>query len=248
MAGLNPRARSRLSLRSGASDGTHPLIIHRSHRILAALAVLGLWAAGIGPGRGAPAASPSDSFQTGAPFAFLIDAETGTVLFDKNGDGLMAPASTAKIMTAEIVFHEIKAGRLKLDDMFVVSENAWRTAGVVRRLVDVRGAQQPHPGRGPDPRPRDPVGHDAAIALAEGISGSEDNFANLMNGRAAEIGMTRSHFTNPWGRGDPAQKVTPRDMALLAAAVIHTYPEFYRYFGEREFTWNKIRQLTATRC
>ena len=208
------------------------------------MAVLGLLAAGVGPGRSAPAAPASDGFQTTAPFAFLIDAETGTVLFDKNADGLMAPASTAKIMTAEIVFHEIKEGRLKLDDMFVVSENAWRHGGASS------GGSSMFAALNSRIRVEDLIrglviqsGNDAAIALAEGISGSEDNFAGLMNRRAAEIGMTRSHFTNPWGRGDPDQKVTPRDMARLAGYVIRSYPEFYRYFGEREFTWNKIRQL-----
>ena len=86
-------------------------------------------------------------------------------------------------------------------------------------------------------------GNDAAIALAEGVAGSEAAFGALMTKRARELGMTRSHFTNPWGRGDAGQKVTPRDMARLAAYVITTYPQYYKYFGEREFTWNNIRQL-----
>jgi D-alanyl-D-alanine carboxypeptidase (penicillin-binding protein 5/6) len=86
-------------------------------------------------------------------------------------------------------------------------------------------------------------GNDAAITLAEGIAGSEQGFARRMNERAQVIGMAHSTFTNPWGRGDPAQKVTPSDMARLAQFVIDTYPELYRIFGEREFTWNKIRQL-----
>lgn len=86
-------------------------------------------------------------------------------------------------------------------------------------------------------------GNDAAIVLAEGISGSEDSFAAVMNRRAREIGMMRSVFANPWGRGDPNQRVTPRDMAVLARYVIRTYPDLYAYFGEREFTWNKVRQL-----
>lgn len=85
-------------------------------------------------------------------------------------------------------------------------------------------------------------GNDAAIALAEGIAGSEDNFAAMMTRRARELGMVKSTFTNPWGRGDPNEKVTAREMALLAGHVIHTYPEYYHYFGEKEFTWNRIRQ------
>lgn len=192
----------------------------------------------------APAAGrAAESFQTIAPFALLMDADTGSVLFDKNGDGQMAPASTTKILTAEITFHEIKEGRLKLDDTFVVSENAWRSGGAksggstmfaalnsrisIADLIQGLVVQS---------------GNDAAITLAEGISGSEDNFAALMNRRAREVGMTHSVFQNPWGRGDPNQRVTPRDMATLAQYVIRTYPDLYHYFGEREFTWNKVRQ------
>ncbi len=186
----------------------------------------------------------SEAFQTIAPFAILMDAETGSVLFEKNADGLMAPASTTKILTAEITFHEIKEGRLKLDDAFVVSENAWRNGGaksggstmfaVLNSRISVEDLIRGLVIQS---------GNDAAITLAEGIAGSEDNFATMMNRRASEIGLRHSTFANPWGRGDPNQKVTPRDMAVLANYVIHTYPEFYRYFGEREFTWNKVRQL-----
>lgn len=192
----------------------------------------------VAPGRAA------DAFQTVAPFALLLDADTGTVLFDKNGDREMAPASTTKILTAEIAFREIEEGRLKLDDTFVVSENAWRSGGAKSGGSTMFAALNSHI----------PIvdliqglvvqsGNDAAITLAEGISGSEDNFAALMNRRAREIGMAHSVFQNPWGRGDPNQRVTPRDMAILARHVIATYPDLYRYFGEREFTWNKVRQL-----
>jgi len=85
-------------------------------------------------------------------------------------------------------------------------------------------------------------GNDAAIALAERVAGSEEAFAGLMNQRARELGMTRSHFANAWGGGDPRQRVTARDMARLAAYVIGAYPQFYRYFGEAEFAWNGVRQ------
>ena len=91
-------------------------------------------------------------------------------------------------------------------------------------------------------------GADAAIALAEGLAGTEDNFAELMNKRATELGMTHSHFTNPSGKGDPGQRVTARDMALLAAHIIREYPEYYKYFGEKEFTWNKILSSIAIPC
>ena len=189
-------------------------------------------------------ARAADAFQTAAPFALLMDGDTGSVLFDHNGDKPMAPASTTKILTAEITFREIKEGRLKLDDTFVVSENAWRSGGAKSGGSTMFAALNS----------RIPVvdliqglvvqsGNDAAIALAEGISGSEDNFATLMNRRAKELGMDHSVFQNPWGRGDPNQRVTPRDMAALGRYVIRTYPDLYRYFGEREFTWNKVRQL-----
>ncbi len=193
---------------------------------------------------GALAGHAAETFQTIAPFAFLVEADTGTVLFEKNADSPMAPASTAKIMTAELVFREIRAGRLKLDDTFVISENAWRHGGASS------GGSSMFAAVNSSVRIEDLIkglvidsGNDAAIALAEGIAGSEDNFATMMTRRAHELGMTRSTFTNAWGRGDPAQKVTARDMALLAAHVIRTYPDFYRYFGERDFTWNKVHQL-----
>ena len=86
-------------------------------------------------------------------------------------------------------------------------------------------------------------GNDAAITLAEGMAGSEEAFADLMNKRAAELGLQHSNFVDPWGRDDPAQKTTARDMARLAAEIIREYPDDYHYFGEKEFTWNKIRQL-----
>ena len=85
-------------------------------------------------------------------------------------------------------------------------------------------------------------GNDAAIALAERVAGSEEAFAALMNQRARELGMTRSHFANAWGGGDPRQRVTARDMARLAAHVIRSYPQFYPYFGQAEFVWNGVRQ------
>jgi serine-type D-Ala-D-Ala carboxypeptidase (penicillin-binding protein 5/6) len=188
--------------------------------------------------------SAADSFQTSAPFALVEDYESGATLFEKNADEPMIPASTTKMLTAEIVFHELKEGRLHLDDKFLVSENAWRTGGGHSHgsamFLDVHSQV----------RVEDLIrglviqsGNDAAITLAEGLAGTEDNFAELMNKRAAELGMTHSHFTNPWGRPDPAQRVTARDMALLAAHIIRDYPEYYKYFGEKEFTWNKIRQL-----
>jgi D-alanyl-D-alanine carboxypeptidase (penicillin-binding protein 5/6) len=189
-----------------------------------------------------PAAA--DGFQTLAPFALVQDYESGATLFEKNADDSMAPASTTKMLTAEMVFRELKEGRLHLDDKFAVSENAWREGGghshgssmflKVHSQVRVEDLL-----RGLIIQ----SGNDAAITLAEGLSGTEDNFAEAMNKRAAELGMIHSHFVNPWGKGDPGQRVTARDMALLAAHIIRDYPEYYKYFSEKEFTWDKIHQL-----
>lgn len=185
----------------------------------------------------------AQTIQTSVPHAILLDSATHSVLFEKDADGLVTPASTAKVMTAEIVFHELSLGHLKLDDQFLISENAWRFGGAPSRGSSMFAALNSQI------RVEDLIrglvivsGNDAAIALAEGIAGSEGAFATLMTKRARELGLEHSTFTNSWGRGDPEQKVTPRDMTLLANHVIETYPELYKYFGEKEFTWNKIRQ------
>ena len=185
----------------------------------------------------------AQAFQTLAPYAILMDADTRTVLFEKAADDLVSPASTAKLMTAEIIFHEIAEGRLKLADEFTISKNAWHEGGAraggssMFALVDSRVSIE-NLIQGLVVQ----SGNDAAIALAEGIAGSEGAFATLMNRRASELGMAKSTFANPWGKADPAQKVTAREMVMLADHVIRTYPELYKYFGEKEFTWNKIKQ------
>ena len=185
----------------------------------------------------------AQGFQTAATHAILVDADSGAVLFEKAPDDPFPPASMAKLMTAEIVFRELTAGRLTLDREFVVSENAWRKGGgradgssmfaplnssvkigdLLRGLIVQSG-------------------NDAAIALAEGIAGSEDNFARLMNERAKEIGLARSTFRNPTGYSHPEQRMTARDLAKLSLHIIESYPEFYKIYSEREFTWNRIRQ------
>jgi D-alanyl-D-alanine carboxypeptidase (penicillin-binding protein 5/6) len=192
-----------------------------------------------------PHAGPAQAqgFQTAATHAILVDADSGAVLFEKAPDDPFPPASMAKLMTAEIVFRELTAGRLTMDRELVVSENAWRKGGgradgssmfaplnssvkigdLLRGLIVQSG-------------------NDAAIALAEGIAGSEDNFARLMNERAKEIGLTRSTFRNPTGYGHPEQRMSARDLAKLSLHIIETYPEYYKIYSEREFTWNKIRQ------
>jgi D-alanyl-D-alanine carboxypeptidase (penicillin-binding protein 5/6) len=189
------------------------------------------------------AAGWAQPFHPKAPYALLMDYNTGAVLLAKNADVPMSPASTTKILTAEIVFRRLAEGKLKLDDTMTVSPRAaqegdakwggssmFLQAGTQVRVEDLlRGLLIDS-------------GNDAAVTLAEGIAGSESAFAALMNKRARQIGMTRSSFTNAWGRGDARHRSTARDIARLAAYVIATYPQFYQYFGERTFTWNNITQ------
>ncbi len=191
----------------------------------------------------APGSARAQGFQTIAPTAILIDAESEAVLFEKNADEPVAPASMAKTMTVEVLFNEIKNGRISMDTEFTISENAWRKGGAGS------GGSAMFAKVNSSVRVEDLLrgiivqsGNDAAIAVAEGIAGTEDNFARMMNERAKQIGMTNSTFRNATGYGHPEQKVTVRDLAKLALHIIETYPDLYKIFGEREFTWNKIRQ------
>lgn len=191
----------------------------------------------------AAASAQSQSFQTQAPYAILVDADSGTVLFEKAADELFAPASMAKLMTVELVFRELQQGRITMDTEFTISENAWRKGG----------------GRADGSSMFAPLnssikvsdllrgiivqsGNDASIAVAEGIAGTEENFARMMTERARELGLTKSTFRNSTGYSHPEQKVTAREIAKLAMHLIDTYPEYYKIYSEREFTWNKIRQ------
>ncbi len=215
----------------------------RSFRITWAQAVAGLLWGVLSLLTALPHPAAAQSFQTMAPTAILMDAGSHAVLFEKSADELTAPASMAKTMTAEVVFNQLKSGRLSMDTEFMVSENAWRKGGggsggssmfakvnTPVRLEDLlRGLIVQS-------------GNDAAIAIAEGIAGTEENFARLMNERARQIGLTKSTFRNATGYGHPEQKTTVRDLAKLALHIIETYPDLYKIFGEREFTWNKIRQ------
>src|ERR1700734_656071 len=182
-------------------------------------------------------------FEGDAPTAILIEASSGSVLFEKNADELRAPSSMMKLMTAEVVFHAIQQGEVKLTDEYPVSENAWRRGGApaggstMFAILHSRIAE--------DDLLHGAIiqsGNDACIALAEGIAGNEHAFADKMTKRARELGLTRSTFANSNGLPDPGNKMTVRELAKLARYVIQTYPEFYKLFGEKEYTWNKIRQ------
>jgi D-alanyl-D-alanine carboxypeptidase (penicillin-binding protein 5/6) len=185
-----------------------------------------------------------DGFQTAAPHAILIDADSGSILFERNADELIFPASLAKLMTAEVVFNEIRHGNVKLDQELLVSENAWRKGGAPSHTSSMFAAINSRVKvadllRGAIVQ----SGNDACIALAEGIAGNEDAFAEKMTSRAREIGLSRSTFTNATGLPSPGLKTTTRELAKLAQHIIRTYPEFYPIYGETEFTWNKIRQF-----
>jgi len=188
-------------------------------------------------------APKKDEPNISAPHAILIDAQYGGVLFDRDADRLIFPASLAKLMTAEYVFHEIKEGRIKLTDEYMVSENAWRKGGAPSHGSTMFAALNSKVSV-------DDLLHgmiiqsanDACIVLAEGIAGNEAEFGNKLTQRAREIGLEKSVFTNSNGLPDPNEKMTTRELAMLARHIILTYPDFYQLFAQPDFTWNKIRQ------
>ena len=182
-------------------------------------------------------------FDTKAKFAVLMDYESGTVIFQKDADSALEPASMAKLMTLAVVFNEVRAGRVSLDDEFFVSEHAWRTGGASS------GGSTMFADLNSKIRVEDLVrsviiqsGNDAAIVLAEGIAGSESTFALMMNELATEIGLEGSHFTNPTGLPDPDMYSSARDLAELGRYLIREFPEYYHYFSEPEMEWNGINQ------
>src|SRR6202046_5057719 len=182
-------------------------------------------------------------FDGDAPTAILIEASSGSVLFEKNADELRAPSSMMKLMTAEVVFHAITQGDVKLTDEYRVSEYAWRKGGAPAGGSTMFAAI--HSKISVDDLLHGALiqsGNDACIVLAEGLAGNEGSFAEMMTKRARELGMTRSTFANSNGLPDPGNKMTVRELANLARYIIQTYPEFYKLFGEKEFTWNKIKQ------
>ncbi len=192
---------------------------------------------------GAAFAAQAQLFETRAGQAFMIDADTGTVLFSKDPDKPIPPASLAKLMTMEVVFHALKNGRLRMDDTFLVSENAWRKGGassggstmfaVLKSTIRLEDLIQGVIVQS---------ANDGCIIIAEGMAGSEENFAQLMTERARQIGLSKSVFKNSTGLPAEGQVVTVRELAQLAVHIWREYPEHYRYYSQPNFTWNKITQ------
>src|SRR3990170_4746265 len=179
------------------------------------------------------------AMETAAKQAFIVDFQTGAVLLEKNADEPIHPASMSKLMTLYLLFERLKEGRISLDDTFPVSEKAWalnegstmfvgidtqiRVEDLIRGIVVQSG-------------------NDACIVVAEGLAGSEEAFAELMNERGREMGLTGSRFVNSHGLEDPNHKMTARDLATLAKRLIVDFPEYYHYFAEKEFVFNGIKQ------
>src|SRR3954463_1330031 len=177
--------------------------------------------------------------ETSAEHGLIMDAQTGQVLWQKDGLTPMPPASMSKLMTIELLFSRLKDGRVKLTDTFPVSERAWRTQGskmfvelgsriAVESLIRGIIIQS---------------GNDACVVVAEALGGTVEGFANMMNKRAKELGLAQSHFVNPDGLPEPpGQLMSALDLAKLSRHIINTYPQLYRYFSEREFVWHNIHQ------
>ena len=173
-----------------------------------------------------------------AKTAILMDYNSDEILYELEPDMSIYPASMTKIMTSIVVFDLLKKNKLKLEDEIIVSENAWRysKAGFSSMFIMLN----------------DKVtvedllkgiiivsGNDACVALAEGIAGTEANFAEMMNEKAIEIGLQNTNFTNSSGINDPDNYSTVRDIAIMSKYLIKNYPKYYEYFAEKEFTWDR---------
>jgi len=195
----------------------------------------------------APAAPPATALppppQLNARSFIVIDHESGRVLAAFEPDSRQEPASLTKLMTAYVVFHSLKEGRIKLGDLVTVSENAWRQASPklggsamyieVGTQVSVENLLQGMIVQS---------GNDATVALAEHVAGTEATFVQMMNSFAKQLGLTGSHFTDAAGMPNPEQYITARDAAQLAHVLIREFPEYYRWYSQKEFTWNDITQ------
>jgi D-alanyl-D-alanine carboxypeptidase (penicillin-binding protein 5/6) len=179
----------------------------------------------------------------GARGHLLLDFNSGAILAEEGSDERLEPASLTKIMTAYVIFRELSAGNLALDDEASISEKAWRTGGSkmfieVGKRVSIEDLLKGMIVQS---------GNDASVALAEHVAGDEATFAELMNREARRLGMTNSNFVNATGLPDPQHYTTPRDIAKVAAAVIREFPEYYAWYSLPEFTYNNIKQSNRNR-
>ena len=185
-----------------------------------------------------PLPAQAQTQTTPAKAAIVVDMTSGAVLLEKNADTPLPPASMSKLMTLEVVFDALKSGRLSMSDEFRVSAHAAAMGG---SKMFIRSGELVSIGdllRGVIVQ----SGNDAAVALAEAISGTEEAFAQLLNQRAEEIGLENSHFTNATGWPDEEHRMSVHDLARLAEHIIREYPDLYEMFAETEFTWADITQ------
>ncbi|MBI0535024.1 D-alanyl-D-alanine carboxypeptidase [Roseomonas sp. KE2513] len=190
------------------------------------------------PPPGSPASTPLGPVDTAARLALIIDADTGAVLLEKNADERMPPSSMSKLMTIYVVFDLLKQGRLTMEQELPVSERAWRMGGS-KMFVQL----------GTSVKVQDLIrgviiqsGNDACIVLAEGIAGSETQFAEMLNDYGRKLGLTASTFRNATGWPDPEHRMTCRDLSILARRLISDFPDNFRIYSERSFVWNNITQ------
>ncbi|HKF60220.1 MAG TPA: D-alanyl-D-alanine carboxypeptidase family protein, partial [Dongiaceae bacterium] len=180
----------------------------------------------------------AEDIQTTAQTLYIVDYQTGAVLVDKNSTGRIEPASLTKMMTAYLIFEALKSAKLKLTDTFPVSERAWRMQGSKMYVELNNSIKLEDLMRGIIVQ----SGNDACIVVAEGMAGSEEAFADRMNAKAKEFGMTGTHFVNSNGWPDPNHYTTARDLEILARHLIADYPEYYHYFSELNYTYHGIKQ------
>ncbi len=186
-----------------------------------------------------PAGMPTPAApQLGAGSYLLMDFNSGTALVEHEADAPVEIASLTKLMTSYVVFQELASGSVAVDDIVIISENAWRTEGsrmflepnmqvTLEQLIMGLVVQS---------------GNDASVALAEHLAGTESAFAGVMNHYAAQLGMANTHFVNSTGLPDPEHYSTARDTALLSIAIIRDFPDYYRWYSEKEYSFNNIRQ------
>ena len=188
-------------------------------------------------------AQDASAFATKASQAILIDAKSGVVIFEKDADTAIPPASMSKLVTQTIVFDMLKSGQLKLDQEFIVSTDAWKRGGGSAGGSTMYAEVNSH-------IKIDDLIHaaviqsanDACIVLAEGIAGSEEAFTQRMAAKAVELGLKNSTFTNATGLPDPRHRMSVRDLAVVARYIQTNHPDYYKIYGQPEFLWNKINQ------